>query len=321
MAVIKVVLGIIKNPTGQILISKRATNAHLGDLWEFSGGKVEQGESSLEALKRELLEEVGITVLKATSLIKIKHAYAELSVVLEVYTINNFSGVAVANENQPIKWVSLNSLNNYAFPEANKAIINAIKLPSEYAILDDFCLATLEPRLNTLLNRGIKLIQFRLKNLKAEKINAFLLKVIPLCEQYQAKILINSHVTHTKKIPNLGLHLTSHDLMALTKRPFNKGWVAASCHNLEQLKQAEKLGLDFAVLAPILPTLTHPDTKALGWDRMKKLIQHVNIPIFALGGMTQKDKKIAQELGAQGISGIRMFIDPNPASKVFTETT
>ncbi|MCK5872341.1 MAG: Nudix family hydrolase [Methylococcales bacterium] len=309
MLVIKVVLGIIKNPTGQVLIAKRATNVHLGGLWEFSGGKVEPDESSFEALKRELLEELGITVLKATPLIKIKHHYAELSVLLEVYTINDFSGIAIAHENQQIKWIKINSLNDYCFPAANKAIINAIKLPSEYAILDDICKTTLLSRLKIILNKNIKLIQYRLKNLSTNEVNLFMLEAIPLCQHYQAKILINSQVNNAKEFNQEGLHLTSSDLMTSRTRPSNKGWIAASCHNFEQLKQAEKLGLDFAVLAPILPTLTHPDAKPLGWDGMKKLIQQVNIPVFALGGMTQKDKKIAQELGAQGISGIRMFLD------------
>ncbi|MCK5728609.1 MAG: Nudix family hydrolase [Methylococcales bacterium] len=308
MLVTRVVLGVIKNSKGQLLISKRRKNVHLSGLWEFVGGKVEQGESSLEALKRELLEEVGIHVIKASPIIKIKHDYSELSVLLDVWVINDFSGLAVGNEKQQIKWVTINTLTDYAFPEANKAIINAIKLPTDYAILDDAGTETLESRLNTILNRGIKLIQFRLKNLSAEKVNIFLLKAIPLCKQYKAEILINSHVINTNNFNQKGLHLTSRDLMTLKTRPSNKGWIAASCHNLKQLKHAEKLGLDFVVLAPVLTTLTHPEAKPLGWDIMKELIQQVNLPVFALGGVTQKDKKIAQKLGAQGIAGIRMFL-------------
>ncbi|MCK5899051.1 MAG: Nudix family hydrolase [Methylococcales bacterium] len=309
MSVINVVIGIIKNSEGQILISKRAGQVHLSGFWEFSGGKIQPDESALAALKRELSEEVGIKVIKATPLIKIKHDYAELSVLLDVYMIDDFSGVAIGNEDQQIKWIEIKLLNNYSFPAANKAIINAIKLPSEYAILDDACKTTLLARLKIILNKNVKLIQFRLKNLSAKDVNLFLLEAMPLCQQYQAKILINSQVNNTKEFNQNGLHLTSSDLMILQTRPSNKGWIAASCHTLEQLKHAEKLGLDFAVLAPILPTLTHPDAKPLGWEKMEKSIQQINIPVFALGGVKQKDKKMAQELGAQGIAGIRMFLE------------
>ena len=104
------------------------------------------------------------------------------------------------------------------------------------------------------------------------------------------------------------LHLTSKDLLAINQRPKVTGWVAASCHNQQQLKHAEKIGLDFVVLAPVLATLTHPDTEPLGWEMFKSLINGVNIPVFALGGMTKKHQKTAQSYGGQGIAGITCFI-------------
>lgn len=131
-----VAVGVIKDKADNILISLRHDKAHQGGLWEFPGGKVEQGESVEQALKRELQEELDIAVVELSPLIKIKHQYTDLNVLLDVWTVSGFSGQAKSCEGQEIKWVSQNDLANYSFPEANIPIITAAKLPSEYAILN-----------------------------------------------------------------------------------------------------------------------------------------------------------------------------------------
>lgn len=303
---LQITIGIIRNAKGEVLISKRANAVHQGGLWEFPGGKVEQGETVLVALKRELSEELGIIFTMAKPLIKIRHHYQDLSVLLNVWEIDEFSGTVYGKEGQKVKWLSVDKLSEYDFPAANNAIITAVQLPRCYAILDDSYQTALVPKLKKILNHQVRLIQMRLKNSMPQNIEQFLNKAIPLCQQHQAHILINSGVA--MHIKTQGLHLTCTDLMALNKRPANKGWLAASCHNLLQLQHAEKIGLDFAVLSPVLPTPTHPDAKILGWKRVAQLIEKMNIPVFVLGGVTINDIEHAQILGAQGIAGIRAFL-------------
>ncbi|NOQ34484.1 MAG: Nudix family hydrolase [Methylococcaceae bacterium] len=303
-----VAVGVIKNSENRILIAKRADKAHQGGLWEFSGGKVEADENVFEALKRELAEELAITINSANPLIQIRHHYQDLSVLLDVWEVTDFTGTAHGKEGQPIKWVALENLADYQFPAANKAIIKAAQLPRCYAILDDANKTALLPNLQKILNNRVKLIQARLKNLDAVEVEQFLAQALPLCKQHQAKLLINSGVIHAAKIKADGLHLTSADLMKLEKRSAIQGLLAASCHNLQQLQHAEKIGVDFAVLAPILPTLTHPNAKTLGWQLMSELIEQVNIPVFALGGIVMNDMPQVQFSGAQGIAGIRAFL-------------
>jgi len=303
-----VAVAVIKNTQQQVLISKRANNVHQGGLWEFPGGKVDVGESVFSALKRELFEELGVNISTATPLIKIKHHYQDLSVLLDVWQIDDFSGVAYGKEGQKIKWSSINTLSEHDFPAANKTIIRAIRLPPYYAILDDNDEVALLTKLKKILNKSIKLIQLRLKNSTPQQIEQFLFQAMPLCKQHEVQLLINSGVSNAQQFKINGYHLTSSDLMALKQRPLVKGWLAASCHNCSQLQQAEKIGVDFAVLAPILPTKTHPNAKVLGWQLMAKLIEEVNIPIFALGGLTRSDIEKVQHLGGQGIAGIRTFL-------------
>ena len=84
--------------------------------------------------------------------------------------------------------------------------------------------------------------------------------------------------------------------------------MSASCHNLKELKHAQRIGIDFVVLAPVLPTQTHPDTQFMGWTQFAELVSQVNIPVYALGGLSETDLDQAQASGAQGIAAIRAFL-------------
>jgi len=303
-----VAVGVIKDNSGNILISLRHDKAHQGGLWEFPGGKVEVGESVKQALKRELQEELDITVEQLSPLIQIKHQYTDLNVLLDVWTISEFSGQAKGCEGQDIKWVKHHELSDYAFPEANIPIITAAKLPTEYAILNAENGVDCVKKLEQILDNGIKLIQARIKLLSSTEVNRFIQLAMPLCQQHGALLLINSAVKNINNLKVDGLHLTSTDLMKLTKSPIDYCWVSASCHNQQELKHAEKIGLDFVVLAPVLATQTHPDTEPLGWGAFKVLVDSVNLPVFALGGMQKKELPFVQSIGAQGIAGISCFL-------------
>ncbi len=303
-----VAVGVIRDSAGNILISLRHDAAHQGGLWEFPGGKVEAGESVEQALKRELKEELDISITELTPLIQIKHQYTDLNVLLDVWTVKRFKGEAKGCEGQAIKWLGCEQLQHFSFPEANKPIISAVSLPTEYAILNGCEQGDLLHDLEQILNKGIKLIQARIKLLAATDVSEFIQMAQPLCKAKGATLLINSAVETSCQLKVDGIHFTSQDLLALKKRPEAYRWLAASCHNLQQLKHAEKIGLDFVVISPVLPTQTHSDAMPLGWDRFAQLTAEVNLPVYALGGMQTKYQKRVKSLGGQGIAGIRCFL-------------
>jgi 8-oxo-dGTP diphosphatase len=207
--------------------------------------------------------------------------------------------------NQETAWVKISDLDNYEFPAANRAILTALKLPSFYAILNEASVF----KLQYLLSQNIKLIQARLKNETESQIRNFLEVAFPLCEEHQAVLLLNSGIKNAFEIQKDGVHLTSFDLLKLVKRPENLTWLSASCHNLNELQHAEKIGVDFVVIAPVLKTQTHPETEPLGWNRFSELVVECNLPVYALGGLKKSDLETAQSLGALGISGISTFSD------------
>lgn len=306
MKPLQVAVGVVKNPDGKILISRRHAALHQGGLWEFPGGKIEPSETAEFALARELNEELNIMVTAASPLITVNHQYPDLSVQLKVFLVEQFSGEAKSCEGQPFKWVAPVELDHYEFPAANRPIITAARLPPYYAILDDADEALLLANLQKILHKGIKLIQARLKTLSSAAVAKFIEQAYPLCKQQQAVLLMNSAVAYPAQVD--GVHLTSHDLMALTRRPESGKWLAASCHSLEQLQHAQNLGVDFAVLAPVLATQTHPGAPALGWEQFTDLVAKVNLPVYALGGMSESNLSVARQSGGQGIAAIRAFL-------------
>ncbi len=98
-----------------------------------------------------------------------------------------------------------------------------------------------------------------------------------------------------------GVHFTSDTLGAATKRPDGM-LCAASCHTRADIDRAGRLGLDFAVLGPVLPTPSHPGAATLGWEGFAAIAAETPLPIYALGGLDHAALPIAIAHGAHGIA-------------------
>ncbi|MCV3215735.1 8-oxo-dGTP diphosphatase MutT [Plectonema radiosum NIES-515] len=120
-------VAVISNEQGQILIDRRRLEGAMGGLWEFPGGKIEKGETVEECIKREINEELGILIEVGKHLITIDHTYTHLRVTLTVHHCRHLTGVPQALECDEIRWVSLDELDRFAFPQANIQIIAALR--------------------------------------------------------------------------------------------------------------------------------------------------------------------------------------------------
>ena len=306
MVKVDVAVGVVRDKAGRILISRRKDDAHQGGLWEFPGGKLEQSENDEQALNRELFEELNIKTINSSPLIKINFSYPELNVQLHVREVHGFNGEAVGREGQRLKWVALHELSGYEFPAANKPILTAIKLGQQYAIIGGNNAREILLELDNVSKQGVSLVQIRAKKLCDVDAEDMLQVVRGKCRKLNMTYLINSQMPVKRNLDE-GVHLTSVDLKLMSQRPESSGYVAASCHNLHELYKAEQLALDFAVLSPVMQTSSHPEAKMLGWQQFQEWVTKVNIPVFALGGVTRQDYKKALACGAQGISGINLY--------------
>jgi len=309
--VLHVAVGVVRNGLGEILIARRHGHSHQGGLWEFPGGKVEPGETAWDALRRELREELAITVERAGPLIRIAHDYGDRRVLLDVWRVDAFSGQPQGLEGQPIRWVAADELPRLDFPAANRPIVAAARLPGYYPIVDggpdggEALFSTLEH----LCAAGHSLAQWRVKTADTAAWLALARRAVDFCRPRGLDLLINAEPELALQTGAAGVHLTGRRLLALRQRPLPAGlWVAASCHSPEDIRHAERIGVDFVVLSPVLPTPSHPDAQPMGWDRFGAWTEAAHLPVFALGGMARAHLAQAQARGAQGIAGIRGFL-------------
>ena len=126
MALVTVVIGILIDGVGRVLVTRRAPDAHQGGLWEFPGGKVEADENLLEALARELSEELGVLVETTEALMALEHDYGDKRVRLDVYRVTRWSGEPRGLEGQPLAWRRPEQLQDWAFPGANRPILERL---------------------------------------------------------------------------------------------------------------------------------------------------------------------------------------------------
>ncbi|UJP04539.1 MAG: Nudix family hydrolase [Nitrosomonas sp.] len=307
--VIEVVAAIIVQPDGQFLLAQRPAGKVYAGYWEFPGGKVEPNESLLHALRRELQEELGIHVIRAYPWLTRVFAYSHATVRLHFYRVIEWKGELVPRENQQLSWQSpYQPAGVSPVLPANGPILRSLLLSPVYAITraGEIGIDASLNQIGQALRNGLRLLQIREKYMAADELRQFAGNVIALAHSYQAKVLINGDHGLARELGADGVHLTSSQLMALISRPDTAdGLCGASCHNLEELDAAGRLGLDFVVLGPVYPTLTHPGMPPLGWRRFAVLIRDYSLPVYALGGLNTGDLAIAQEMGAHGIAMMR----------------
>jgi A/G-specific adenine glycosylase len=122
-----VTAGIIWNEN-QFLITLRPPRGLLGGLWEFPGGKLEEGETLEECLEREILEELEILIEVGRPLVSVKHAYTHFKITLHVFECRFVSGEIIPHDCEAFRWICPEELDDFAFPGADRKVIDALKM-------------------------------------------------------------------------------------------------------------------------------------------------------------------------------------------------
>jgi len=110
---------------GRVLIAQRPEGKPMAGLWEFPGGKVENGERPEETLIRELKEELGITVSEAclAPLAFASHSYPDFHLLMPLYVCRRWEGTVIATEGQRFAWERPKRLRDYDMPPADVPLI------------------------------------------------------------------------------------------------------------------------------------------------------------------------------------------------------
>ena len=300
-----------KNEAGQseLLLASRPPGKGWAGWWEFPGGKIEAGETPEHALTRELAEELGIKPTITQKWLIRQYDYpatndsAAKTVRLHFYFVNSWQGEPSPHEGQQLSWQMADKLTVSPILPANAPIMRALALPPVYAIsnMAEMGESAYLDALQAAFNKGLRLVQIREKHLTKDAFNTIAKQIIALAKPYGAKVLISQNIGLARELGADGVHLPSLDLMMLKTKPASL-MVAASCHNAEELAQAQLLGLDFVVLSPVKSTQSHPEIDAIGWDNFAALAQKTSLAVYALGGMHLTDLPIALSYGARGVA-------------------
>lgn len=312
---VHVAVGVLHDADGRVLVARRPRQVHQGGLWEFPGGKCEPDETVAAALTRELREELGVELGDCRSLLQVSHDYGDRRVLLDVQQVTRYTGTPVGREGQPLEWVAVGALFGRAFPAANLAIIRALQLPPLMAITGA-CAAGFEQRVARVLAAGAGLLQWRPSSPPDSDESAALAgRLLAQCRRAGARLLLNGAPALAAALGLDGVHLNRHRLMAASERPLGpRALVGASCHDARELRQAVDIGVDYALLSPVLPTASHPGAATLGWPGFAELRRQVGIPVYALGGMEVDSLGPAQSHGAHGVAVLGALWDRGSGS-------
>jgi 8-oxo-dGTP diphosphatase len=319
----EVAVAIFLKPDGSFLLSSRPEGKPYPGYWEFPGGKIEPGESVRDALVRELIEELNVTITHTTPWFTFMMHYTHATVRLHCWRVTAWHGDMRGMEGQNFAWQHAEDLSKSALSVAPTLpgcvpIFKALMLPGVYAITNasemgaEAYLKHLRaswgknasntlPMLGFEYSNKAKMIQVREKRMPREALKNFARDVIKIARDHDASVLINSDIALAQELGADGVHLTAAQLATLDARP-SLSLVGASVHSRTELERAAELKCDFAILGAVNTTLTHPGQAPIGWAKFAEVVDASPIPCYAVGGLRINDLSVAVEHGAHGIA-------------------
>ena len=281
---------------GKVLVGWRHAEQHQGNKHEFPGGKVESGETTEHACRREVLEEVGIDITDWHAFDSIQFEYEDVIVHLHLFH-GIVSDHQLSDIRVPWAWFKRAELQDLNFPKANQAILKRLYAPQVIKISEQITLLKDLPEQQVLYWR-------------VPASPEHILTIAELSVEQLARVIVNIELwkglNPLQQQAVAAIHLKQSQLMQLSKGELNVGQrYIAACHDTESAEHAQNIGCDAILLSPVLETLSHPNSDTLGWEQFSLITQKIHIPIFALGGLQLADLAKAQSYGAYGIAGQR----------------
>lgn len=129
MKQLKIAAGIIRNPQGEVFITRRPADVHMANKLEFPGGKIEADETPEQALVRELEEEIGITATSFSRYETIVWEKEGLHITLWFFMVDGWQGEPWGREGQQGQWIAVNELVASEFPPANEPVVKKLQQP------------------------------------------------------------------------------------------------------------------------------------------------------------------------------------------------
>jgi thiamine-phosphate diphosphorylase len=170
-------------------------------------------------------------------------------------------------------------------------------------------------QVSTAVAAGIQLIQIREKKLPARVLFELTASAVAIAQGSSTRILVNDRADVAAGAGAHGVHLTTRSLMPeLIRRTFGRNFlIGASTHSLNEAREAQKGGADFAVFGPIFRSPSKERYgPPLGVNQLAEAAREMTpFPLIALGGLSRKNARECLRAGASGIAGISLFGEPD----------
>ena len=164
---------------------------------------------------------------------------------------------------------------------------------------------------------GVKIVQLREKNISAKEFYEKALKVKEVCKRYGVLFIINDRMDIAQAVKADGVHLGQSDMPIEKAREILKDrfLIGATARNADEAVKAELLGADYIGSGAIFGTSTKDDAKKLEMEELKKIIESVKIPVFAIGGINTNNVSMLKNIGLQGICSVSGILSEKDCKK------
>ena len=155
----------------------------------------------------------------------------------------------------------------------------------------------------SLLDTGVRAIQLREKDLSDTELRSVAVPINHICKAYSAKLFINSNIGVATDVGVDGVHLPESLLDTIQKAKARNLLVGCSVHDLDVAQKMQVAGANFVTYSPIYPTMSKPNP-AVGLKSLRRIVGSLDIPDFALGGITPSKVPECLNSGAFGVAAM-----------------
>ncbi len=331
IALAAIAAGVDAQGRPQYWLERRQSTADFAGLLAFPGGKVTAGETPLDALRRELAEELGIGFDSASLLIEVPWVYCAAPPAepnrlrFWLYRVDAWRPLShrplEGREGQTVLPVVIDRAQARVIadqlPAANRGMVAALCLPPRIAI-SGACsagasgfnrwLADLRHMARALVLQTSATAIIQLRPQRALSLTEWQ-AAVAVVQAEQLPAWVNTDFAMALACAADGVHLNRQRLFSVTRDEVRawqnqNRWVSVSGHDANEIDRANQLGVDAVLISPVLPTPSHPEAAGIGWAAFSALVRQASMPAFALGGMSEAFITTAQAQGGQGIAAI-----------------
>ena len=155
----------------------------------------------------------------------------------------------------------------------------------------------------SLLDTGVRAIQLREKDLSDTELRSVAVSINHICKAYSAKLFINSNIGVATDVGVDGVHLPESLLDTIQKAKARNLLVGCSVHDLDVAQKMQVAGANFVTYSPIYPTMSKRNP-AVGLKSLRRIVGALDIPVFALGGITPSKVPECLNSGAFGVAAM-----------------